>query len=207
VAVSRKAWVRGGAIAALALLVALALRPSPSARRAVVATATAAPAAPRVTAHGFVLTSAAELKERMRRSTAKGIVVDIWASWCGSCREELPLLFRVKNEFAGAIEVWLVSVDEADGEPAAKEMLDSLYPGGQSFIVDEPLENFKAGMTPKWPGMLPASFLFDHDARLHYFWGGTVYENEITPLLHRYLTGENIDGEADFGLAPGKTTR
>jgi hypothetical protein len=86
-------------------------------------------------------------------------------------------------------------------------MLHELFNDGPSFVVDEPLDAFKTAMNPRWLGMLPATFLYDRTAKLRYFWGGTVYEKEITPLLRRYLAGEVIDGEADFSLAPGATTR
>jgi hypothetical protein len=54
--------------------------------------------------------------------------------------------------------------------------------------------------------MLPATFLFDSTGKLRYFWGGPVLENDVAPLLRRYLAGEHIDGEANFALAPGAVT-
>ena len=66
---------------------------------------------------------------------------------------------------------------------------------------------FKAAMAPRWPGMLPATFLFDRSGKVRYFWGGPVLETEIVPLLRRYLAGEHVDGMSNFALAPGAVTR
>jgi thiol-disulfide isomerase/thioredoxin len=204
-ATTRSTWIR----ASLALLLTVAagaafIRPfSPvqDGRKA------AARPPERVSPEGFVLVDARQLLDQVRRTRATGVVVNCWASWCGSCKEELPLLLRLRQTFGGAIDVILVSVDDADGRPAASTMLRGFGAPVPGHAVDEPLESFKAAMNPRWTGVIPATFLFDRTAKLRYFWAGTVYENEITPLLRRYLAGEHIDGESDFALAPGKVTR
>ena len=51
--------------------------------------------------------------------------------------------------------------------------------------------------------MLPATFLYDENGILRFYWGGPVYEKEITPVVDGLLAGEKIDGEQVMGLAPG----
>lgn len=172
--------------------------------------AAAAPGAPspqRRTPSGLLGTTAREVVARARRSPAKGIVVNAWASWCGSCKGDIPLLLALPKTFGADIEVVLVSVDEPETQPAAMEMLLGFKATLPSYVADEPLDTFKPGLNPRWPGMLPATFLFDHDGKLRYFWGGPVNEGDIVPLLRKYLAGDAIDGEATFGLAPGAVTR
>jgi hypothetical protein len=53
--------------------------------------------------------------------------------------------------------------------------------------------------------MIPASFLFDASGKLRYFWAGEAYPREIWPIIEGFLAGRAIDGEANFGLAPGAT--
>jgi peroxiredoxin len=105
------------------------------------------------------------------------------------------------------MEVLLISVDDADSRPAAAKMLRELDGPAPAFAVDGSLELFKKAMNPRWTGAIPATFLFDRAGKLRYFWGGNVYENEIVPLLRRYLAGEHIDGEANFVLAPGRVAQ
>jgi thiol-disulfide isomerase/thioredoxin len=159
------------------------------------------------TPEGLIATDAASLLARIRRSRAKGTVVNAWASWCGSCKEDVPLLLGLHKLFGTDLDVLLVSVDEPSSEPEAAEMLRGFAAPAPTFVVDQPLDAFKAAINPRWPGMLPATFLFDPTAKLRYYWGGPVLEGEIVPLLRRYLAGEHIDGESDFALAPGAVTR
>jgi thiol-disulfide isomerase/thioredoxin len=158
------------------------------------------------TPSGFVPVDAARLLARVRASKARGVLVSVWASWCGSCRQELPMLLRLEEKFGDRIGLFLVSADEPSGEPAARKMLDDYGAKGPRYVVSGSIGDFKTAIDPRWPGMLPATFLFDTTGKLRYFWGGPVFENEITPLLERYLSGEHIDGEADFALAPGAVT-
>jgi thiol-disulfide isomerase/thioredoxin len=178
-------------------------RPSP--RRLAVDATQAPPPADRVTPEGLIAVDSSSLFARMRRSRARGIVVGAWASWCGSCKDDVPLLIGLRKTFPQDIEVMLVSVDDdVESRAAAAERLKEFGETEPSYVVDESLTAFKAAMHPSWPGMLPATFLFDSTAKVHYFWGGPVMENELVPLVRRYLAGENIDGMADFALIHGK---
>ncbi len=165
-----------------------------------------APALEHPTSQGLVALGAAGLLDRVRHTAAKGVVVGVWASWCGSCKADLPILIGLRKTFGTNIDVLLVSVDEASAYTKAADMLHGFGAQAPNFVVDEPLDAFKAAINPRWPGMLPATFLFDSAGSLRYFWGGPVREDEVTSLLRRYLAGEHVDGESDFTLAPGAVT-
>jgi cytochrome c biogenesis protein CcmG, thiol:disulfide interchange protein DsbE len=148
----------------------------------------------------------ATLLEKIRQSGHKGVVINAWASWCDPCREELPMLARVAPQLAAkGVPIWLVSVDDPEGFAAAKGVLDSLHIELPSFAAAPPLQAFKIAMNPKWPGMIPVSFLFDSTGKLRYFWAGEVYEKELVPIVEGFAAGKHIDGVSDFGLAPGAT--
>jgi hypothetical protein len=101
----------------------------------------------------------------------------------------------------------LVSVDEPEERPQAEAFLRDHHVTLESYIATRPLEPFKLALNPRWPGMLPATFLYDGAGKLRYYWGGPAYEQEILPIIEGFLAGKTIDGEATFGLAPGRVER
>ena len=98
----------------------------------------------------------------------------------------------------------LVSVDEPASQPSAIAFLQEHGAPLPSYVAERPLGPFKVALNPNWPGMLPASFLFDASGKLRYFWGGEAFENELLKVVDEFLAGTLVDGAARFGLAPGK---
>ncbi|MDD7929904.1 thioredoxin [Microbacterium thalli] len=40
------------------------------------------------------------------------VVVDIWATWCGPCRQVAPLLDQLAEEYAGRVKIVKVDADQ-----------------------------------------------------------------------------------------------
>lgn len=88
----------------------------------------------------------------------RGIIVNIWASWCGPCQAEAPLLRRAYE--ADGAKVAFIGVDSRDGRRAATQFLDRYgiaYPN-----VADP-----SGATAAWLGSrgLPTTVIFDPSGR------------------------------------------
>ena len=151
----------------------------------------------------FPVLSGPELLEKIRSSGGKGVVVNVWASWCDPCRDELPLFEKVAPHLEKlGVPIWLVNVDEADALPAAHTMLQSLHIERPTFAAAPPLSDFKPALDPNWRGAIPVSFLFDTTGKLRYAWPGEVFENELVPIVEGFAAGKHIDGTANFGQKP-----
>jgi thiol-disulfide isomerase/thioredoxin len=135
------------------------------------------------------------LLARARQPGVRGLVVNVWASWCGSCREEIPLLLKVQSAFKGdGIEFAFVSADEKKDYEAARKLMQTLSGPTPTLVVGS-RATFKPAMNPRWRGGIPATFLFDATGKLRHFWEGPILEEEIAPVLQGFLAGDDIDGE------------
>jgi thiol-disulfide isomerase/thioredoxin len=149
--------------------------------------------------------SAEQLLANVRAAGKKGTLVSAWASWCGPCKRELPLFQTLAARYAAqGLNVLIVSVDEHENREKAELFLVEHGVALKSYLASRPLGPFKLGLHPRWPGMLPASFLYDASGTLRFFWGGEAFESEVTPVLDKFLAGQSVDGEADFAVAPGQ---
>jgi len=157
---------------------------------------------------GVETISGSQLRARIRNSGFKGTLVNAWASWCGPCKHEVPMLDALSANFAElGVDVVLVTMDEPNDGEKATAFLSERKLGLGTFIAARPLDIFKLELNPRWPGMIPAMFLYDSDGKLRYFWGGPAYEDEIVPIIDGFVAGKHIDGEANFTLSPGQVQR
>jgi|GEM_PF-6594389 len=116
-------------------------------------------------------------------------LVNMWASWCGPCREEFPTLLtlRKKYEKAGLGMVFL-SVDHPSEHPDAVAFLGEQKVDFLTYFAKEPIEETIGKLSQnQWQGGIPMSLLFDPQGRIVDTWLGTLdltrLEAKISPLL------------------------
>jgi len=90
------------------------------------------------------------------------VLLNVWASWCAPCKEEMPTLARLQGAYAvQPVKVITLSVDKDDDLPKARAMIDAnpplaLYrdPGYRmAFSLQPPLKGF------------PTTIVFDRKGR------------------------------------------
>lgn len=113
------------------------------------------------------------------------IVLAFWATWCGPCRKELPLLSTYAARHAGAgLRVLGFSVDTAETELEARQLAATL-----SFPTGLLSQSSVAGYGRIW--RLPVSFTIDRAGRLahdgwkdkHPGWTDERLEEIVSPLI------------------------
>ncbi|HEY5962270.1 MAG TPA: TlpA disulfide reductase family protein [Polyangiaceae bacterium] len=145
-----------------------------------------------------------ELFAAIRRLGGKGVVLNVWASWCGPCEEELPMLQNMAKSYASrGITVLPLSVDDPETEPQAVAALRKVGFPPPYYVAKAPIEAIKQALWPGWPGNVPVTFLFDGAGARRYFFNAEVYEKELTPKLDALIAGTLAPGKSEFGVAPG----
>lgn len=155
--------------------------PSPAAARAELAGAPA----PLADVHELAnaLLPADELDERLKALRGHPVVVNIWGSWCGPCREEFPIFQRVAIEYGK--EVAFLGVATEDSEEAAGAFLEQrplTYPSYMDFD----------GKVADSYGAIgaPATVFYDASGEKSYFHQGIYVDDaDLIEDIERYATG------------------
>jgi len=93
----------------------------------------------------------------------KVVLYDFWATWCDSCRAELPPLVQLANKLRPqGFELVTISADEPEQAADARKVLKQIAFTGPAYrkqAVND--ENFINSIDKSWSGALPALFLYD----------------------------------------------
>ena len=120
--------------------------------------------------------------ETVRLSDYRGkpVVINFWASWCYTCREEQPVLEATWRRYGG--KVIFLGVDYLDQEPNARAYLkefDVTYPNG-------PDKASRAYTTYHVQGV-PETFFVDREGILQGFYVGPIPEAELEARIQALL--------------------
>ncbi len=114
------------------------------------------------------------------------ILLNIWATWCQPCREEMPELLRLNEEYQDAgLRLILVSCDFTRHSDKAAEFLGSLGVTFETYIKEQSDNEFVNQIDPDWTGALPYSVLIDTDGNVLKTWEGKLNFAEVNALLRQ----------------------
>ena len=91
----------------------------------------------------------------------KVVLVNLWATWCGPCRKEMPALARLQSKLGGAdFEVVAISIDRK-GAPASAAFLAEAGATALKLYIDPSTKSLGAVQAIG----LPATLLIDREGR------------------------------------------
>jgi thiol-disulfide isomerase/thioredoxin len=134
----------------------------------------------------IAIDSIAQGVEQMK---GKVIVLDLWATWCGPCRMEIPSFVKLQEKY------------KAQGLEIVGVSLDPITRGGNAELVGKFMQEYNINYTiwlvnnatalAKYPaggqGSIPTTYVIDRSGRIVKQYVGVqpeaVFENDIKSLL------------------------
>ena len=107
-------------------------------------------------------------------------IVNVWASWCGPCRLEHPLL----TELAKRSDIRLVGINYKDEPENARRFLGTL---GQPFAAIAADEKGRAAVDWGVYGV-PETYVIDGEGLIRYRWIGPLTPEGLTGILAGEIT-------------------
>jgi thiol-disulfide isomerase/thioredoxin len=128
-------------------------------------------------------TSAGE-RVRLRQERGRPLVIDFFATWCGPCRQSLPVLERLRQQFGDRVDFVSIAEDE-DGEKVAAFAAEMKL--GGRVLVDVDQRAFRRLGAHR----LPTTYLVDSKGVVqkinHGF--GSGYEARMTKWIQLSVSG------------------
>jgi thiol-disulfide isomerase/thioredoxin len=132
--------------------------------------------------------TAEQVHDRVREPGARATLVNVWASWCGPCREEFPAIVSLaERERSRGLRVLFVSADFEDQAPETRAFLASHHAPGPWLVKTGKDQEFIDGLDKRWSGALPVTIVYDPTGRPVQFWEGGAdsarFAAAVEPLL------------------------
>jgi thiol-disulfide isomerase/thioredoxin len=126
-----------------------------------------------------------ELEKLINTPSEKIQVINFWATWCGPCIKEMPLIEKLGQERSD-IRITLVSMDlELDSNPdKVFKFVERKAIKSDVMILDAPDPNSWIDKIEKqWSGSLPATIVINTKTGKRAFAGKELKEGELESLI------------------------
>jgi len=120
---------------------------------------------------------------QLKSSKGKWVFLHFWASWCGPCRKEMPVIYKLQKQLVDK-SIDIVLINTSEDEDTLFSFLGTVAPDLHSYMDKD------GTLTEIWaPRGLPATFFIDPQGRKRYLalggreWDDPVYQEFIKSLL------------------------
>ena len=139
-------------------------------------------------------------QESLQHYRGRVVVLNFWATWCGPCREEMPLFVRLRAEYESrGVEFIGASRDVPED---LEKVRDFVAAHGIEFPIwvnttEEQQATFRLATA------LPATAILDTEGQLQFRIIGQVDNDALTARLDWLLSGQTTGAPADLLLPDG----
>lgn len=121
----------------------------------------------------------AAVSKLVKNETDKFVLVNVWATWCGSCVGELPAFVEMNRMYRKRnFELVTISIDDLDQKDEALKVLKENHVAATNYIVGvSDRDHFADLFDKEWQGPTPYTLLIAPGGKIVYRHSG-----EIDPL-------------------------
>lgn len=135
------------------------------------------------TAPDFTLKSNSGKNLRLSEYRGEVVLINFWASWCGPCRQEMPLLDELHKRYE-ALGFTVLGVNVEEDSSAARKLLEDM-PVSFPVLFDE-----QSTVSREYDIVaMPSTVLVDRDGKVRYLHKGykpgleVVYNEQVRELI------------------------
>jgi thiol-disulfide isomerase/thioredoxin len=127
----------------------------------------------------------AGVSELVKNHTDKIRLINIWATWCGPCKEEFPELVTIHRMYRDrGFELVSISTDDTVNRAKALAFLQNKQSSSPNYIFSgEDKYKLMDAVDPKWQGALPYSLLVDPGGKVVYSKQGIIDPEELKKII------------------------
>ena len=135
------------------------------------------------------LVSAEQFASQLTSHKGELVVLNLWATWCVACLQEIPDLIALSHEFAGrGVTLLAVSMDDPEELARVTAFRDKHFPAFKTLLRSEPsMDTLVSRIDPAWNELLPTTYLIGRDGQVRKRLQGKrsleAFRKEVNKLL------------------------
>jgi thiol-disulfide isomerase/thioredoxin len=140
---------------------------------------------------------AAGVSKLVKNDTNKLLLVNLWATWCGPCVQEMPDLVTIHRMYRDRdFQFITISIDMPSQKTQALELLQRDHATGVNYLYDSTdLDKLADALDPQWPGPAPYTLLVAPGGQIIYRHNGPIDPLEVKRAVVDYV-GRTAAGRA-----------
>ncbi|HET6215485.1 MAG TPA: redoxin domain-containing protein [Acidobacteriaceae bacterium] len=140
------------------------------------------------------MATAEDLKKLRANATDHVVVVDFWATWCGSCIVEFPDIQRTLHMYINRdFSLVTVSTNLPDEKPSVMQRLNKMHATSRNLLfASDDTAALQAAFNPKWQSAVPYTIAIAPGGKVLYETQGPVDILKLRRAVLAYMPSDYI---------------